>query len=137
MVNARDHKRAYDNDEGLNTGGMGTFSPSAIYTKEVEDEVVNKIEHSAAACDKLAVLYRSACMEEQYIVVDVANDDFFSLLVTLGITARKDKVIKNKYINIIKGKRDGKENFRREKRGLQRIGKKDFCRYKERAWHCR
>ena len=47
------------------------------------------------------------------------------------------KEIKNKYINIIKGKRDGKENFRREKRGLQRIGKKDFCRYKERAWHCR
>ena len=43
MVNARDHKRAYDNDEGLNTGGMGTFSPSAIYTPEIEKEVLNNI----------------------------------------------------------------------------------------------
>ncbi len=43
MVNARDHKRAYDNDEGLNTGGMGTFSPSAIYTPEIEKEVMNNI----------------------------------------------------------------------------------------------
>ncbi|MDE7215942.1 MAG: phosphoribosylamine--glycine ligase, partial [Clostridia bacterium] len=43
MVNARDHKRAYDNDEGLNTGGMGTFSPSAIYTPEIEKEVMTNI----------------------------------------------------------------------------------------------
>ncbi len=35
MVSAQDHKRAYDNDEGLNTGGMGTFSPSRIYTPEI------------------------------------------------------------------------------------------------------
>lgn len=36
MASSQDHKRAYDNDEGLNTGGMGTFSPSRIYTPEME-----------------------------------------------------------------------------------------------------
>lgn len=43
MVSAQDHKRAFDNDEGLNTGGMGTFSPSAYYTKEMNDEAIEKI----------------------------------------------------------------------------------------------
>jgi len=37
MASSQDHKRALDNDEGLNTGGMGTFSPSRIYTPEVAD----------------------------------------------------------------------------------------------------
>ncbi len=43
MVSSMDHKRALDNDEGLNTGGMGTIAPNPYYTKEIADECMEKI----------------------------------------------------------------------------------------------
>lgn len=43
MVSSMDHKRAGDNDTGLNTGGMGTIAPNPYYTKAVADECMEKI----------------------------------------------------------------------------------------------
>lgn len=43
MVSSMDHKRALDNDEGLNTGGMGTIAPNPYYTEDVAKECMEKI----------------------------------------------------------------------------------------------
>ena len=43
MVSAKDHKKVFEGEKGLNTGGMGTFSPSEIYTDELSKEIQEKI----------------------------------------------------------------------------------------------
>ena len=52
MTSAQDHKRAGDGDTGLNTGGMGTFSPSPFFTKEIEAECMEKIFKPTVAAMK-------------------------------------------------------------------------------------
>ncbi len=43
MISSKDHKRALDNDQGLNTGGMGTIAPNPYYTKEIADRCMKEI----------------------------------------------------------------------------------------------
>ncbi len=43
MISSMDHKRAFDNDEGLNTGGMGTIAPNPYYTEDVAKECMERI----------------------------------------------------------------------------------------------
>ena len=43
MVSSMDHKRALDNDEGLNTGGMGTIAPNPYYTEDIAKECMETI----------------------------------------------------------------------------------------------
>ena len=43
MVASQDHKRVYDNDQGPNTGGMGAFAPSPLYTQELAERTVSEI----------------------------------------------------------------------------------------------
>lgn len=43
MIAAQDHKRVFDNDEGPNTGGMGTYAPAPVVTEEIRQQVIKEI----------------------------------------------------------------------------------------------
>ena len=59
MASAQDHKRAFDGDEGPNTGGMGAFSPSPKYTEEIRKEVEEKIiMRTLAALKSEGIVYK-------------------------------------------------------------------------------
>ena len=76
MTSAQDHKRAKDGDQGLNTGGMGTFSPSPFYTEEI-----------AAFCQKEIYDKTMAAMKAE-------GRDFVGVLFTgLMLTEKGPKVL--------------------------------------------
>ncbi|OLA92179.1 MAG: phosphoribosylamine--glycine ligase, partial [Roseburia sp. 40_7] len=70
MSSAQDHKRAKDGDQGLNTGGMGTFSPSPFYTPEV-DEFCKKYVYQATV-DAMAA--EGGDPEAQVVLPRMKND---------------------------------------------------------------
>ena len=54
MVSAKDHKKVFNKEMGPNTGGMGTFSPSEIYTNELADEIkINVLEKTLEGFKKI------------------------------------------------------------------------------------
>lgn len=82
MVSAQDHKRAYDHDEGLNTGGMGTFSPSRLYTPEKAQECMKNIflptihAMRSEGCPFKGVLYFGLMMTQDGVKVIEYNARF-------------------------------------------------------------
>ena len=71
MVSAQDHKKVFDNDLGPNTGGMGAFSPSRVYTPELAELCMERIiTPTAEAMNKegrtfKGVLYCSLIITEE------------------------------------------------------------------------
>jgi phosphoribosylamine--glycine ligase len=71
LASAADHKRAFDGDQGPNTGGMGAFSPAPALTPELEAEVMTRIIHptiramAAAGCPFKGVLYAGLMLTPQ------------------------------------------------------------------------
>ncbi|MBV9984391.1 phosphoribosylamine--glycine ligase [Bradyrhizobium sp.] len=71
LASAQDHKRAFDHDQGPNTGGMGAYSPTPFVTPEVHDEIISRIILPTVAGMKArstpfhGVLYAGVMLTEQ------------------------------------------------------------------------
>ena len=82
MPAAQDHKRAYDNDKGANTGGMGTFAPTQKFDQKVRDEVMERIVYPTLSamrkegCPFHGVLYFGLILTPQGIMVLEYNSRF-------------------------------------------------------------
>jgi phosphoribosylamine--glycine ligase len=67
---AQDHKRAYDGDEGPNTGGMGAYSPAPVLSQEIQDQVMDRIvrptlaEMARRGCPYRGVLYAGLMIKD-------------------------------------------------------------------------
>ena len=97
MSSAQDHKRAGDGDTGLNTGGMGTFSPSPFYTKEVD--AFCKVHIYQKTVDAMA------CVEGTLDTVDLQFEDNAAVCVVLASQGYPVSYEKGKKIT-------GEENFK-------------------------
>ncbi len=74
MPSSQDHKRVFDNDEGLNTGGMGAYSPAPVITKEMEQRVLNEvIIPTVKAMEKEGVPFKGILYAGLMISGDVIN----------------------------------------------------------------
>lgn len=62
MISSQDHKRAYDNDEGPNTGGMGTYAPAPVVTADVLARVQKEILEPTVAAMKAEGLPYTGCL---------------------------------------------------------------------------
>jgi phosphoribosylamine--glycine ligase len=58
LAPAQDHKRAYDGDQGPNTGGMGVYSPVPVVTQELHEQMVSMLEQTVAALDREGTVYQ-------------------------------------------------------------------------------
>ncbi|HPG92491.1 MAG TPA: phosphoribosylamine--glycine ligase [Clostridia bacterium] len=62
MVSSMDHKRAFDGDMGLNTGGMGAIAPSPIYNDKIRQETLEKIVYPTLAAFKKEGIVFKGCL---------------------------------------------------------------------------